>query len=248
MSELDSRTSVADASVGVIMVTIARRVTLSIFLVVITASTPAGPVRNANDLARDRTQTMKARGVLLQDPELAAFNIGVIVQDRVAILWGPVPSAEVAFRAELCLRGMAELREVRNELMVHEAIQPIRLPKKLEPSPKTRQILPELLPPELPQDVHATPGAPGVLTGSSSVTTKTRQSAGQILATEIRILLLSKNTYQSVRFTLEGKRVYLRSTLPEQSDVLQEVARAIARFPNVESVIVLDQASKISPD
>jgi hypothetical protein len=157
-------------------------------------------------------------------------------------------------------------------LMVHDAIQPIRGPEMMEPLPKTPpQVLPELLPPELPRDVRATFGAPGVLAGASSgmkgsgpsapvkplngfpnalatPADTTRATGGQDLATGIQVLLLSKNTYQSVQFNIQGNRVYLRSTQPQQSDVLQEVARIIARLPNVEGVIVLDPSGKNSPD
>ena len=55
----------------------------------------------------------RARKLLADDPDLETFNIGVSVQNRVATLWGPVPSIEVAFRAELVLRTMFELTAVR---------------------------------------------------------------------------------------------------------------------------------------
>src|SRR5882724_1447057 len=86
----------------------------------------AGPVRIGGNPTRDVRQTIQARKLLADDPELAAWNIGVTVHDRVATLWGPVPSVEVAFRAELCLRTVIELAEVRNQLFVSEALKPMR--------------------------------------------------------------------------------------------------------------------------
>ena len=94
------------------MMTLLRSLAIMGYFSVLAAPISAGPVRKAGDPSRDLRQTTQARTLLLQDPALAEYNIGVIVQDRVAILWGPVPSAEVAFRAELCLRAMLELTEV----------------------------------------------------------------------------------------------------------------------------------------
>src|SRR5437870_6966676 len=88
----------------------------------VASSANAGQLRVVGDPARDMRQTMQARKLLFSDPDLAALNIGVVVIDRVATLWGPVPSAEVAFRAELCVRTMIELAEVRNQLFVSELV------------------------------------------------------------------------------------------------------------------------------
>lgn len=108
----------------------------------------AGPVpRIGGDPARDMRQTLQARKILAEDPDLAAWNIGVTVRDRVATLWGPVPSAEVAFRAELCLKAMVELAEIRNELFISELVRPMRVPLKIDRAP---EIIPSELPPALP--------------------------------------------------------------------------------------------------
>src|SRR5437870_2837391 len=55
---------------------------------------------------------------LQQDEALAPLNIGVRVRNRVAVLWGPVPSVALALRAEAKLRAMIEFADVRNELIV----------------------------------------------------------------------------------------------------------------------------------
>lgn len=227
-----------------------------------------GPVRKAGDPSRDLRQTTQARALLVQDPALTGYNIGVIVQDRVATLWGPVPSADVAFRAELCLRAMLELAEVRNELFVSEPLEALRKPIRIEMPPHR---LPELLPPELPRDVRATFGTPSVLTSKSAApelgAERARAKAGNappdalakpaaalrhsgepVLASAIRGILQSKNAYRFVQFAVQEGRVYLRSDEPFQSDTLQEIARAIARLPNVEGVIVLDKGDKTFPD
>ncbi len=80
---------------------------------------------------------MLARRSLLRDAELAPLNLGVCIRNRVATLWGPVPTADLGFKAEQRLRGLVELLEVRSELIVAPAIvaAPVSLPAKFLPPP-----------------------------------------------------------------------------------------------------------------
>src|SRR6266446_3806353 len=80
----------------------------------IVATKPASP----EAVSRDLGLTLQARRLLLKDRELGPLNLGVRIRDRVAILWGPVPSAELALKAETCLRAMFEIVEIHNELLV----------------------------------------------------------------------------------------------------------------------------------
>jgi hypothetical protein len=125
-----------------------RFVTSAWLIAVACTLAQAGPARIGGDPARDMRQTLHARKLLADDPDLAMWNIGVSVRDRVATLWGPVPSAEVAFRAELCLKSMIELMEVRNELFVSDLVRPMRAPLKIDNTPK---IIPSELPPVFPR-------------------------------------------------------------------------------------------------
>ena len=101
-----------------------------LFFVVLLAALPVAPAlaqaRLSGDPLRDVQQTMEARRLLAIDPELQEHNLGVIVRDRVATLWGPAPSAELAFRAELDLRAMIDLVEIRNELFVSDLLEAMR--------------------------------------------------------------------------------------------------------------------------
>lgn len=110
----------------------------------------AGPARIGGDPMRDVRATIQARKLLADDPELAKWNISVSVRDRVATLWGSVPSAEIAFRAELRLKAMIELTEVRNELFVSDLVKPMRVPLKIDNPPS-------LIAPELPSLWPQTP-------------------------------------------------------------------------------------------
>ena len=79
---------------------------------------PAQPTAAAEAAARDVVLTIQARRRLLKDRELGTLNVGVRVRNRVAVLWGPVPSVELALKAESCVREMFEIVEIRNELFV----------------------------------------------------------------------------------------------------------------------------------
>jgi hypothetical protein len=84
---------------------------------IITAPNAPGTAR-AEAATRDLGLTIQARRAMLRDRDLGGLNLGVRVHNRVAILWGPVPTVELAFKAEVCLRELIELTEVRNQLFV----------------------------------------------------------------------------------------------------------------------------------
>ncbi len=85
-------------------------------------------------LFRDLWHTAQARKILQSDPQLGPLNIGVRVTGGVALLWGPVPSADLAYRAEQRLRPLFELIEVRNTLTVDTdgVLEPPAPPSSLE--------------------------------------------------------------------------------------------------------------------
>jgi hypothetical protein len=110
------------------------------------AVSPAPQPPGAEAAARDLRLTIQARRALLEDPDLALLNVGVRVRNRVAFLWGPVPSVESGFKAEVCVRALIEVVEVRNHLFVNELDVPTGKPA--QPFPAT--LLPPAIPPALP--------------------------------------------------------------------------------------------------
>ena len=221
------------------------------------------------DTSRDVQQTIQARLRLLDEPELADMNIGVMVQSRVVILWGPVPSAEVAFRAELCLRGMFDIVEIRNELFVREQLEPVPVPPQRDNKPV---ILPPPPPLPKPKEQRASTGAPGVLMGHevresekkslveltpllpmsirvgqpqpekaypTPVSSGEMTDADRKTAAAVRTLLNGDAKYRELKFAVQEGRVYLKADNPE-SDVLLEAAREISRLPNLAGVVVMD--------
>src|SRR5438874_2131150 len=96
----------------------ARAILLVGLLCIVCGAGVIAPPPSPEAAERDLVLTIQARRALLHDPELELLNLGVCIRNRVATLWGPVPSAELSFKAEVCLRGLLELVEVRNDLLV----------------------------------------------------------------------------------------------------------------------------------
>jgi hypothetical protein len=125
--------------------------------------TPLPSPPNAAAAERDMAHTIQVRRLLLLDPELAPLNLGVRVRNRVATLWGPVPTAELGFKAEARLRTLLELIEVRNELIVIDNDPLLQGPGLAPPAgflpPEPAPGLPGLpayeAPPPLPRPVAA---------------------------------------------------------------------------------------------
>jgi hypothetical protein len=102
---------------------------------------------------RDLLHTVVARRALFEDKELGPLNLGVKVHNRVATLWGVVPSRELARRAYEVLRKLPDLIKVRDEMQIEpSADRPLFLP---DISPERLRLPPLPLPPP--------PGPPGIL-------------------------------------------------------------------------------------
>lgn len=207
---------------------------------------------------RDVRLTVRARQVLRQDSDLAAHNVGVVVRNGVATLWGPIPSGLLGFKAERLLRNLIELADVQNDLEVSG---------DAEPGPDSAPPLPAFLPNKLPPALPVLPARPPVAREAAppppATTIVTRPAPEPPLArgldvelpridlparlpsapaiqdarASIEALLRSKDAYRPVRFTIQDRRVYLRTTGPDV-DVLYELARIISRYPGVDGVIV----------
>jgi hypothetical protein len=93
---------------------------------------------------RDWLLTNKARKALQKDEQLKPLNIGVSVKDRVATIWGSIPSTEAGKRAEEALKQVDGIVAVMNECR----IVPIDdLPQAVADAVKIGRINPEAPPP-----------------------------------------------------------------------------------------------------
>ncbi|MFO0965694.1 MAG: BON domain-containing protein [Gemmataceae bacterium] len=100
------------------MVVTFRSFCSALFLPLIPATVALGQPPVVEQTRRAPDLTIECRRLFLEDPVLAPLNLGVRVKGRVAILWGPAPSKDVARRAEQCLRTLVELADVKNEFII----------------------------------------------------------------------------------------------------------------------------------
>src|SRR5205823_4789472 len=64
---------------------------------------------------RDMQVTIYARRALLEEPALAALNLGVNVRDGVATVWGPVPNEEIGRKAVKRVEMVQGVLKVRSD-------------------------------------------------------------------------------------------------------------------------------------
>src|SRR6516164_8974528 len=87
------------------------------------------------EISPDVWQTYEARKALLGDSVLGPLSLGVKVKNRVAVLWGPVPSVEIANQAVSLLQKLPGLVAVKNELDIDpDLLLPLYLPETLPQS------------------------------------------------------------------------------------------------------------------
>jgi osmotically-inducible protein OsmY len=106
--------------------------------VCIAVATVAGRAEAQDASARDLSRELQVLHALHNDPKLAPLNLGVKVRDRVAILWGPVPTRELAERAIFVVKKLPEIGEVQNQMMVQYRDETVYPPMRLVPGPAPR--------------------------------------------------------------------------------------------------------------
>lgn len=79
----------------------------------------------ADRIRYDLELTLRARRLLVDDPTLARYEIMVRIEDRIAELSGPVPSMDIAQRAEADLKGLLGIASIRNRLTIAEGATPV---------------------------------------------------------------------------------------------------------------------------
>jgi hypothetical protein len=210
----------------------------------------------ADERVLDIHLTVLARQALQRDRLLANVNIGVHVKERVATLWGPVPSDKVAERAVRLLRQIPELREVRSELSID--LEPPPILDRQGPAPAGPRWLPGLpgegaaRPPTPPPAIltrhpgkgaaHtpqlpaiAVPTPPGV--PAAGAPAEPAMAPGADLAREVRKLVQGDERYRRVQVAAESGTVFLSGVVYRWED-MHELSRAVARLPGVVRVVL----------
>jgi hypothetical protein len=168
-----------------------------------------GPPASA-DTPRDGRLTLRSRQALFADPDLAACNLGVSVQDGVATLIGTVPTNDLAARAVERLRRVAGLLDVQSELKVVAPADP--------PTPRPAP-------------------APAALTSGPSTETRPRPPSGEEIVLAVERLRRLDARYRGLRAELHGRVVILRGEVARGEDAT-DLARAVAGVPGVERVVL----------
>jgi hypothetical protein len=109
--------------------------------------------------------TLVVRKAFLNDKHLAPLNLGVKVENRVAYLWGAVPSAEVLARAIDTTRGLPDILDVHSSLYVDDSAWP---EAKYLPDPPAAPAMPvQPVTPPLVQPAAGDPVRPAAKTTST---------------------------------------------------------------------------------
>lgn len=96
---------------------------LAVAILVVTGTVAAADPFAAPD--SDAVLTVKVRGALAADKELAGLNLLVSVADRVAVVGGGVPDKELTDRVEKAARSVKGLKEVKVECWVASVDDPL---------------------------------------------------------------------------------------------------------------------------
>lgn len=209
----------------------------------------------------DLQHTLLARQALQQDALLAPLQIGVRVDKRIATLWGPVPSAELAKHAVTRLKELPELLAVRSELHVETPENPsaVLRPTHRHDLPEPAARPPEdpamklvgLGPPPPPEPRSAFDETEGIVLpairiplppGTTEPATKLEPSvqasaAAQSLEAAVQQLQRSDERYRRLQVEVHNAVVTLSGVVSRWED-MHALARTIARLPNVERVVL----------
>jgi hypothetical protein len=204
---------------------------------------PAAPPLPDKKLSyRDITLTVHARKALGDDPELGALNLGVRVQDNVAVLWGPAPSDELKRRAVEVVKKVKGVHEVRDADVYIAAARPAGGP----PIPP---------PPDEPTRTESAspnpdPGTPGALTAKPDaeapipvvVLCPPSPAEGPPLidglAPAVEVVRRGDPRFAALDCRVEGDVVTLSAGQSRPGDVMA-FARAISHLPGLSRIVVL---------
>lgn len=76
------------------------------------------PIQLPEQTPRDFVLTSAARRAIQKDEQLASLNLGISVNNKVATIWGTIPSAETARRVEEALKKISGIAAVMNECRI----------------------------------------------------------------------------------------------------------------------------------
>ena len=218
------------------------------------------PLPDKRLTARDIQLSVHARTALADDPELGPANLGVRVQDNVAVLWGPAPSEELKRRAVEVVKKVKGVFEV-NDSDVYVAAVPTAVEAPLVPlgpsEPPTRTEAAS--PPEpVTEPAGALTARPAVEAPPPEVVLRAPLPLGERtpartmsavppvdgLAAAVDQVRQAEERYRGIDCRLEGDAVVLRPGSGRAEDVMA-FARAIAHLPGLTRIVIeMDAAAQ----
>ena len=227
----------------------------------------AGRVNGQETSPRDLARELQVLHVLHNDAQLRPLNIGVKVRDRVAILWGPVPTRDLAERAVAVVKKLPEIGEVQNQLMVQYGEETVYPPMPLVPGSAPRKNdLPPRPPPEslappvvdlvwqpvnpeapatpsvaLLPSLTSQPGRTGTVSRPRDKLTEAPDAAA--ISGAVQSLIQGEERYRRVRYEVRQGQVFLGGVVNRWSD-LRELSVAVTHIPGVDGVVLREVRSE----
>lgn len=221
---------------------------------------PAGfPTTGDGPTAGDARLASVVEAMLRSDPLLGELNLGVTVEDHVATLWGPVPSADLGRRAQDLVRRVDGVADVKNDLRLapepaDHGVQPSHPRTGREDSPPacpprwvaagTRQadgIAPDARRPvpaaaaSRPVAGTATPGV--VLRQPVQLLAPVPLRSADVLAQAILRVRTADPRFAAIECQVDAGIVRLSGAAPSW-EAAYALARAVAALPGVQRVVL----------
>ena len=220
------------------------------------AAEPAPPLAEKNLSYRDIQLTVHARKALADDTAVGPGNLGVRVQNNVAVLWGPISSEDLKKRAVEVVKKVKGVYEVRDADVYVAAALPVvetaALPPPIpaadapthtesaSPDPVSGAIL--SLPSRSPVEAAPAPvvvlQAPLPLNGSSPTQTVSQAPPDEGLEAAVDRVRQNNERFRPINCRLEGDVVVLRPGDGQAEDVMA-FARAISSVPGLTRIVIL---------
>jgi hypothetical protein len=217
------------------------------------AAEPAAPGAEKQLSYRDIQLTVHARKALADDAAVGPGNLGVRVQNNVAVLWGPISSEELKKRAVEIVKKVKGVFEVRDADVYIAApppeVETAALPPPTAEAPThTESASPDSvsgailsLTSRSPAETAPAPVVvlrPPLALGESAPTRTVSQAPpAEGVVTAVEQVRLSNERFRSISYRLNGDVVVLRPG--GQAEDVMAFARAVSRLPGLTRVVIL---------
>ncbi len=220
----------------------------------------ADPAARNHPTIHEIEVTARVRLALVSDPELKDLNLFIRVQAGLATLCGPVPSAELARRAETIVRGVRGVYEVMNLLkVVAPQERAFEIPLKPEAPVQSESARPVLRPnpaatlagrapqePPVPEGgTEPFPDAePGKPSGADSRVTLGAPVAGPNLGPTdtvqdwIQRIRREDARYRSIQVEVRDAQTLWVYNDPYRGDIVAALAARLRQVPGVRFVVI----------